>query len=268
MRKIWLAPALALAALPAWAHDFWRQPRQFTLPAPGTALLTLFVGHGTFRDRWPVGVDHVVRFTTTGADGVIDRRKNLMIGAPGFDGLLPLARPGAYVVAMQSTETPSQLPFLRFNDYINFEGITPIIETRRRLHQEQADGREIYSRRAKAIIQVGPVDAGSIERVTHPVGLSLEIVPLRHPFRLDGHVMPVQILLNGRPLSGALVKLTDLDADAEPVAKVRSGGDGRAAFTIPHPGKWQFNVVWSLPVKNNPQGDFQTTFTSLAFATQ
>lgn len=268
MRKVWPLAVFALVAVPALAHDFWIQPRLFTMPAPGSEPLVMFVGHGQARDRWAVDASHVVLFRTIGPDGMIDRKANLNIGATGFDAIVPLARPGGYVVLLQSTGTASQLPSLRFNDYINVEGITPIIAQRQRLNQNKADGREIYSRRAKAIVQVGPVDAASIARVTRPVNLALEIVPERHPQALDSTKhLPVRVLFNGRPLAGATVKLTDLDADAEPVAKIRTGADGRAVFTMPHPGKWQFNVVWAVALNGNPQADFATTFSSLAVAT-
>ena len=268
VHKFWFAPLAALAATPTLAHDFWIQPRQFSAVAPQSIPLTMFVGHGPARDRWGVDIDHVILFRTIGPDGLIDRKPNLRLGAPGFDALAPLARPGAYVFLLQSTSTPSQLPFLRFNDYITTEGITPIIAERKRRGLEKTDGREIYSRRAKAIVQVGPVDAASISRVTRPMNLLLEIVPGRHPSALgaDG-VMPVQVLFGGRPLPGALVKITNLDADAEPLATRRTGADGRASFRIPPAGKWQMNVVWSVPLHGDASADFRTTFSSLTFAT-
>lgn len=267
MRKIWLAPFLALIAMPAVAHDFWVQPRQFSLANPGPALLTMFVGHGAARDRWGVDSDHVVLFRTIGPDGMIDRKADLRLGSAGFDALVPLAKPGAYLVVLQSTETPSQLPFLRFNDYVKTEGITPIIATRQRLGLEKTDGREVYSRRAKAIVQVGPVDAASIARVTRPTRLLLEIVPGKHPQALGtDRMMPVQVLFHNRPLAGALVKITDLAADAEPVATQRTDKDGRTSFRIPRTGKWQMNVVWSVP-GGGRDPLFRTTFSSLTFAT-
>ena len=254
-------------ATPAVAHDFWLQVRPFVMAAPTRVLMTVQVGHGQARDRWGVDASHVVRFHTVGPDGDIDRKSSLTLGAVGFDAIVPLSRPGGYVLAMETTPTPSQLPFLRFNDYVNAEGITPIIETRHRLNEDRADGREIYSRRAKTILQAGPVDAAAIARITHPIGMTLEIVPERHPQTLGAdRKLPVRVLFNGRPLRGALVKLTDLDADAEPVAKLRTGADGRCVMNIPKPGKWQLNVIWSVPLQRDAHADFATTFASLAFA--
>ncbi|MEO6092054.1 MAG: DUF4198 domain-containing protein [Novosphingobium sp.] len=267
MRKVWLIALGVIASVPALAHDFWMQPRTFSAPGPSQILIALFVGHGPARDRWGVSNANVLQFKTAGPDGIVDRSSDLRVGSPGFDAIVPLTKPGSYVFLLQSTPTPSNLPFLRFNDYIAAEGITPIIEQRKRLDQQQADGREIYSRRAKAIVQIGPVDAASIARVTRPWNLELEIVPGRHPQALgpDG-IMPVRVLFKRRPLPGALVKITDLDADAEPAATRRTDARGETALRIPHPGKWQMNVVWSVPLHGDPRADFQTIFSSLTFA--
>ncbi len=267
MRKLWLVLLPVLISAPALAHDFWIQPRVFVAPTPSPLPMTLFVGHGPARDRWGVSNANVLQFKTAGPDGVINRLSTLRVGSPGFDAIVPLTKPGAYMVLLQSTPTPSDLPFLRFNDYISFEGITPIIEQRQRLGQTRADGREIYSRRAKAIVQVGPVDAASIKRVTQSYNLELEIVPGKHPQMLGpDRIMPVQVLFKGRPLPAALVKITDLDNDAQPAATHRTDAHGRAIFQIPHPGKWQMNVIWSVPIRTDPRADFLTTFSSLTFA--
>lgn len=267
MRKFWFILAFSLLAGPASAHDFWLQAHPFVMPKPDRVLIAVLVGHGTARDRWGVDASHVVKFHTIGPDGDVDRKSVMALGSVGYDAILPLTRPGAYILAMETTQTASQLPFLRFNDYINYEGDTPVIEQRKRLDQEHADGREVYSRRAKTIIQVGKVDAASIARVTRPLGMTLEIVPEKHPQALgNDHNLPLRVLFNGRPLAAALVKLTNLDADAEPVAKLRTGSDGRVTMHIPKPGKWQLNVIWSVPLHNDPRADFATTFSSLAFA--
>ncbi len=80
--------------------------------------------------------------------------------------------------------------------------------------------------------------------------------------------LPVRVLYHGRPLAGALVKITDLGADAKPAAKRRTDANGRAAFVIPRGGQWQMNVVWAAPLRSDRRADFNTTFSSLTFATR
>ena len=183
----------------------------------------------------------------------------------GSNGAFHFAKPGTYVIAMQTTPAESDLPALRYNSYATEEGLTPALDLRTRTGQTNANGREIYSRRVKALIQVGA--SSEVQRqVTRPVGLSLEIVPERDPYLLKhGETLPVRVLFQGRPLAGALVKLTNLDYDTRPVEMHRSDAAGRTAFTVPDHGAWLVNVIWTKPIQGNPKADFETTFSSLTF---
>ncbi|MGX7896501.1 DUF4198 domain-containing protein [Tsuneonella sp. HG222] len=258
-----------LLVVPAAAHDFWIQPSRFVTDRPGVVPVSFYVGHGSARERWGVGAEHVVLFKTAGPDGLVDRMKDLRLGQRSFDAIVPLAEPGAYVFGLQSATAESDLPAVRFDDYVATEGLTPIARDRKAKGNRLANGREIYSRRAKAIVQVGPVDAEDIRQVTRPANLKLEIVPDKHPLLLEtGDRLPVRVLYNGKPLGGALVKLTDLQNDAEPVSTARTGAGGRIAMAIPRGGQWQMNVVWADVLTNNTKVDYATTFSSLSFETR
>lgn len=269
MRKTIVLALLAAVSTPLLAHDFWLQPAIFAVASPRQVPVAMYVGHGADKSRWGVAPDKVIQFRSLGPDGLVDRTPNLTLGAPGFDAIVPLARPGAYVLGLQSAHSPSRLPHLRFNEYVAEEGITPIAVARKRRGTERTEGREMYSRRAKAIVQVGPIDKASIARVTRPLNLRLEIVPERHPMALGkDRMLPVRVLYRGRPVRGALVKITDLGADARPVAARRTDAQGRARFAIPRAGAWQMNVVWASPLRGRADADFDTTFSSLTFATR
>jgi len=130
----------------------------------------------------------------------------------------------------------------------------------------EADGSENYSRRAKAIVQVGSQSAGSQSQVTRALGLPLEIVPDVSPYAVPKpSVFPVHVLFGGRPLAGALVKLTNLEHDAEPVETHLTDKDGRTSFAMPGSGEWLVNVIWSQPLPSTRETDFETIFSSLSF---
>ena len=91
-------------------------------------------------------------------------------------------------------------------------------------------------------------------------------MPLINPYALgNSRTLPVRVLYRGLPLAGALVKLNNLAADAEPVEKHLSDRNGLATFASRRSGDWQLNVVWSQPIAKNPQAEFLTTFSSLSF---
>jgi uncharacterized GH25 family protein len=256
--------ALALAvAPPVLAHDFWLQPQAFQFAAGATTPLTLQVGHGGARQRSPVRKDRIVRFEAFGPEGRVCLTGDLHPGEANDDARLRLPAPGQYVVLLATDDrAESHLPADRFNLHLQTEGLTPAQETRRRLGREAADGSERYSRVAKTIVQVG---TGGAATGLRPSDLPLEIVPEADPYapgRPDD--LPVRVYAHDRPLAGALVKLTDLAHDAEPVEVHRTDAAGRARFQVPTHGAWLLTVVWTRPLPADAEVDFETVFSSLS----
>ena len=268
MRRFYFIGAVAAATLlsaPLAAHDFWLQPQRFWTSLGAPVPMTFLVGHGAARQRSSIAKDRFSVFRAVGPRGVVDRKSELTIGqaadvAPGF------TQPGTYVVAFSTTNVASDLPALRFNDYAKAEGLTLVLRQRAASKTATKPGRELYSRRGKALIQVGPVGRLPQSHITKPVGLGLEIVPLINPYALgNSQTLPVRVLYQGRPLAGALVKLNNLASDAQPVETHLTDSNGQTSFAAKRSGDWQLNVVWSQPMPTNPQAEFLTTFSSLSF---
>ena len=266
MRLVWLSLAALAWGAPALAHDFWLQPRSYWPGTDGVTPVSIQVGHGPDRETWGADPSRVVLLRSLSSSGLVDRRAELRGAPQGGDATMRFAGPGAHVLALQTSHAESELPALRFNDFLKEEGLTPAIQLRQKTRTTQKPGREIYSRRAKALVQVGPVTPADTARVLTPLGLSLEIVPERNPYALrPNEPLPVRVLYEGRPLAGALVKLTNLAADAKPLQTRLSDAQGRAAFVVPRSGAWLINVIWTKAIAGDPRGDFDTTFSSLTF---
>lgn len=252
---------------PVEAHDFWVQPGDYWVP-PGVGMpVTLLVGHGPDRRRSPIPVRRINRFEAIGPHGITkDLRPSLELLGPEHDGTVIFPEPGTYLLVLQTdARAYSLLPAIRFNDYLRVEGLTPALSFRERTHRTNADGSEAYSRQAKTIIRVG-ADAGPAPAVTRPLGLPLEIVPDVDPYAEPSpKKLPVHVLYHGRPLSGALVKLTNLDHDASPVEMHVTDEKGQAVFYAPQRGDWLLNVIWTQVAPADFDADFQTTFSSLSF---
>jgi uncharacterized GH25 family protein len=265
-RALLAAGALALAwASQAAAHEFWIQPERFWLSVDAATPMTLQVGTGTERQRSRLPIRRVLRFDAMAPDGAaLDLRPALTLGAETADGALGFSRPGAYVVTLRSdTAAQTHLSAARFNAYAQEEGLTPALETRAARGLQAIDASERYSRQTKALIQVG--DGGDQGVVTRPVGLTLEIVPEASPYAMPRPAtLPVRVLYEGRPLAGALVKITDLAHDAAPAEQHRTDGEGRAGFAMPGDGAWMMDVVWTKPLTDEGV-DFETVFSSLSF---
>jgi uncharacterized GH25 family protein len=254
----------------AWthAHDFWLQPVDYWINSNALTSITLQVGHGPFRQRSPIPARRVTRFEAIGPNGgVIDLRQRLRPGGATEDGDMLLRNPGSYVLVLQTdNRAQTHLPAIRFNDYLNVEGLTPALEERARLHRMDSDGSERYGRCAKSIVRVGPTDVGAQDQITKPVGLPLEIVPETNPYSVPrSATFPVRVTYDGHALKGATIKLTDLANDASPFEVRLTDRDGRATFSMPTSGTWLLNVIWTKPLPRSEETDFETIFSSLSF---
>lgn len=261
--RLMLVPLL-LAATPALAHDFWIQPERFQTAPAKPVSATFLVGHGEARERW--GNNHRIILLGDFYNGRRqDRRGQLRSSGPA-DLITSFKEPGLHVLGLQTNYAFSELPAIRFNDYAKEEGLVTVLAARRREGKSNKAGRERYSRRAKALIQVGRSTPANQFYATRPIGLKLEIVPERNPYSLPAsRQLPVHVLYNGRRLPNATVKLTSLESDERPVAVAITDRAGRAAFRVPPTGNWLLNVVWSEQVKGDRRVDFDTTFSSLTF---
>jgi uncharacterized GH25 family protein len=268
IRSAVLGLSLLATSTVALAHDFWLQPAKWRVDPRMPFDVTLLVGHGPYRQRSPIPASRIVRFEAIAADGRrADLRSRMHLAAANGDATIGFTRPGTYLVTLETdNRAESHLPAIRFNDYLKVEGLTPAIALRARTRRTDADGAENYSRHAKAIVQVGPIDPRHQIMVTRPIGLALEIVPEHSPLATPrGSSLPVRIFYHGKPLAGALVKLTDLARDAEPVEMRRSDASGRVVFSMPQRGSWLINVIWTRPQPRTSLTDFDTDFSSLSF---
>lgn len=262
----YVALSVAMAAAPLAAHDFWIQPLRFQATVGTPFPATLLVGHASLRQRWGLGADRVLLLADFFAGKRRDIRGALKADDRAADLVTKFETPGIHVLAMQSTYSLSELPSSRFNDYAKAEGLALIVATRQRDGTANRAGRERYSRRAKALVQVGVQTPANSAQATRAVGLKLEIVPERNPYTLGAsRMLPVRVMYSGRRLPGATVKLTRLESDAKPHAIAVTDRNGRASFRVPPVGSWLVNVVWSEAVRGDPNADFDTTFSSLTF---
>jgi uncharacterized GH25 family protein len=243
----------------AAAHDFWIQPECYWCQSTGSIAWTLEAGHGPERQLSPLPPSRITRFQAFTPGGSQQELR-------GHDQL-ELHERGTYVLVLETdNRAQSHLPAARFNDYLRLEGLTPALEERSRTHRMDVDGSESYSRRAKALVHVGPAGKTAMRQVVQPLGLPLEIVPEVSPYiEPQPATLPVKVLFAGRPLPGATVKLTQLEHDQAPFETHLTDAAGRAVFNMPTRGSWLLNVIWTRALPKSSETDFETVFSSLSF---
>lgn len=262
MARRFLALAALVLAMPAFAHDFWIAPDKYRVPGPKAEIrASLRVGTASEVEDWNLRRERIVALRSFGPDGVADQQREIEPGKPGI-ATLRFNAEGSHIVTLETVPAESDLPADEFNAYAAHEGLPSVLAWRKANGQERANGRETYARRAKSIVQTG----ARLTEVTRPVGLSLEIVPLRHPLSLKpGEALAVQLNFQGKPLSGARIAIESLSGVSGSDATAITDSVGRAAFTIPPKGNWKIATVWSVPITGNPRADFDTLFASLTF---
>ncbi|MEM7768190.1 MAG: DUF4198 domain-containing protein [Pseudomonadota bacterium] len=258
--------ACLVGAAPAWCHDFWVEPDAFVLDAPEPVIVSFLVGHGADRSAWPASQHRVVSFATISASGIEDQQAKLPLQAGGRDVEVQIEQAGAHYLTLVGTNAYSDLPAERFQAYATNEGIGPILSHRALAETEQLPGRELYSRRGKALIQVGVVTDEMEAFVTRPLGMTLEIVPLRHPSRVvAGETLPVEVRFRGARQAGVSLHLTDL-GKRQSVGVVVTDEAGRAVIEHRAGAPMLAHAVWGTPEKGLLQdADYLTVFSSLTF---
>ena len=263
-----LAPLALLLAAPAAAHDFWIEPDAFRAE-PGTPVaLRFLVGEPGAVEHWSTEWRKIVSLQDFGPDGVTDLAARIRPANPpetpleAVDATVSLAGAGTHVVAFVSNHAVSELPAAEFEDYARHEGLAHLIALRAAAGKSAANGREVYSRRAKALVQVGK---RATDTVSRPIGQTLEIVPLGNPLLLPREApLRLLVLFHGAPLAGARVTLHPLGTSAEHGEPQVTDADGTVAIYLEQRGAWKAATIWSYPIED-PRADYETIFSSLTF---
>lgn len=265
MKKIRLFCILASLIPSSYAHDFWLAPGQYYYEKPSTASIQFKVGHSDGADDWNLSWEKIVAIRNYTATGVTDMAASVIPRSALLPGIAKTQKlgEGSYVIGFESYHSLSSLEAEKFNQYAEDEGLKDIVAYRTSNGLMDTTGTELYSRKAKTIVQVG---SELSEVVTTPIGHTLEIVPLSHPASLgeDG-TLSVQVLFRGRPLENALIDASPLADATHQVQSNTTDTDGKATFIFPQQGPVKLNVIWGVPTVHSSKATFETYFSSLTF---
>ena len=250
----------ALVASAATAHDVWFEPSTFHPAIDSRVALTLRVGMKFEGEAMPRMSNRIVRFVAVDPDGQsID-----VPGPEGRDpaGFLAASKPGRWVVGYRSNDALLELDAAKFEHYLAEEGLTGVIEERRRRGESTKPSREKYSRAVKAILAVAGSDRG---QATKPLGFTLELVPEQDPYALAaGGKLGMRLLYEGKPLAGTQFEAFP-KSDPAAMQKGRTDKDGRFDVTLGTGGGWLIKAVHMIAAKDDPDADWKSLWASLVF---
>ena len=252
---------LLIATWPAAAHDFWLEPANFR-PAPGeTVPVVIRVGENLTGISQPYIPDWCERYSATGPSGEKPVSRN--IGDDPAGSFTPDAA-GNWVVGYLGKPDVVTLDAPKFDAYLRAEGLEWVLAARAHKGVTAAPATERYSRCAKALLQVG--GPGRTPDFDRRLGLPLEIVPERDPYRLSaGDSLRVRVYYAGRPLSGMLISAVSARRPSEATA-VRTDAQGRAEFELTEAGMWLVKGVHIIELPpSDADADWESFWASLTF---
>jgi uncharacterized GH25 family protein len=260
----------ALAAAPVLsAHDFWIEPSSFR-PAVGSVVqFRFFVGPNFEGEPFPRVPRLLSRFVLvsgpTPASAGFERD---IPGRAGGDpaGAIRVETPGMQIVGYRSLDFPVTIDGAKFEEYLEEEGLEKIAELRRQRGESEKPALEVFSRCAKALLLVeagGDAARGAGE--DRALGLTLELVAENNPYALGaGGELPVVLLLEGKPLAGALVQAL-LHENPSATASARTDRRGKARLRLAKTGFWLVKAVEMSAAPEGVDADWKSLWASLTF---
>ena len=252
--------AACLAAGRLAAHDFWIQPSNFQPEVGADVELRLFVGPHFEGEPVPRVPQLIQRFVLVPPSG---QRRDV----PGRAGGEPAGSSAWSRRASRSWATAASTRRHdrargKFEEYLKEEGLEKIPELRKKRGDTEKPAREVFSRCAKSLHRGRRRRHAGKDRA---LGLTLELVAEKDPYALGpGGELPVVLLLEGKPLAGALVQ-ANLHGDPSVKAAARTDRRGRATLRLAAPGFWLVKAVHMPPAPAGVDADWESLWASLTF---
>ncbi|RYG89987.1 DUF4198 domain-containing protein [Loktanella sp. IMCC34160] len=258
--------ALILAATcgPLAAHELWIDvnPSDSSIDAGFSADLR--VGQNLSGPDLPYLDTAIKAMTHVGPDEVWAIAARL--GDRPAIGNLSAMTAGLHILTVETH--PAYIVFdtmSEFEDYLAYEGLSDVANLHRDRGLPVSRIAEEYIRNARALVQVGPVDAGDMDRAA---GMPFEIVVMGTPFAEGQQDLQVRLTWQGRAANGVQIALFHLPCGGsapDDTLRVitRTGSDGDARFELKGAGKYLLSAVRMEPVDGPGNVVWQSHWASL-----
>ena len=267
---------IALVATAALAHEVWLEAPRFRLQPGDMVHVRAFVGANFTGGPWSAKatkVQRLIRFGPAPADTANLTPRNAA-ETDTFRTGFTFIQPGTHVVVLQSSSAFIELPAEQFTAYLRKEGLDYALKLRQENEETAKPGREMYSRCAKTLLQVGDpalVLLAADSACRHAYGLPLELVPEQNPYRLAADkALTVRVLRSGKPAFGAAVQVWQRQPGGLPTTHytTRANQSGRILLRLSGPGPYLLATVDMRPAppRLRTRADWQSVWASLTFA--
>jgi len=254
-----LLSAAAISSPAALAHDFWIEPQDYR-PAINTEVpIVLRVGEDFTGTSQPLIPEWFSNYDAMGPSSVKAVRG--MIGDDPAGSFVPDAN-GNWVVGYRSTQAFVEIEPPKFNAYLDAEGLEWVRDRRTETGEAETNAREIYSRCAKALVQVGE-GSGNFDQA---LGYTLELIPEKDPYLLGvGDQLPLRLLYEGEPISDILIIAFTAEDPGEK-QQHRTDAEGRVSISLRDTGTWLIKGVHIIELpEDETRADWESFWASMTF---
>jgi uncharacterized GH25 family protein len=235
-RTLLVLVALLAVAGDAAAHYTYIVPQHFRVAAGDTVLVGFHSGDGFPESS---AILKRLKDPTIHADGIALKLDGLKEEGKRLAAEVKVASPGHVIVTAVNGTGSEEMKAASFEKYLNEEGLGHIVQARAQRGESDKPARERYTMYAKTIFLSGAPNDG----YKMVVGLPLEIVPEKDPYRLAaGEPLPVRVLLRGAPAANLEISA----ASTAPGFKTRIIGktDANGRLSIPvSAGQWRLHTI-------------------------
>lgn len=172
---------------------------------------------------------------------------------------------GTYVAGISTLPRVIELSAVDFQEYLEHEELTDVIEMRETMGITDSSARERYSKHVKAILQVSDKQTSHFKT---EFGYPIEFIPLQNPYELTlGDKISFRLLSGGKPLSDQIVHYsvrTVPDNKLHEENSTRTDKDGIITITLSEKGRWYVATIHMVEIEAKDI-DYESNWATLTF---
>ncbi len=257
-----MVSAICAAALsPLLAHDLYVMPDRF-LARPGEDLSIELHNGDAFPDsEGPPAMERLRDTRILSQNGAVEL-KGFHEEHKALVTHTHVTGSGSLIITASLSPNSRKYDAKKFLAYVDDEGLA-MVARYREVHGEQDQPvTELYSKYAKGLIVNGNPSTFS----TRPVGFKIEIIPSTEPATLrPGESLPVQVLFEGKPMSGLTIETAwTTGSPAKPSVVGHTDSNGRVSIPLQN-GKCRITTGYSQRYRDQSVANWETFFATLTF---
>jgi len=242
------------------AHEFWMEPENPSVSVGDTLKIKLRVGQHLKGNQQPYIESWFEEFQIRDAEGMRPV-KGMQGDMPAF--AMKVRTPGLQVVNyVSSTDDMRYRSKEQFERFIEYEGLTGVLERHQERGLPEFGFREDYVRCAKALAVGGTAEGQDLL-----VGMPLELLAEENPYVTQKSSLPVRLFWQGEPLPDIQIRIFHRGGETEETT-VRTDTEGRAQIPLTASGFFLLNAVHMLEVEQKNGAVWKSYWASLSFTYQ